>query len=54
MVLLEGPIKDIFKVKNYINGEWVESEGNIQARANVQPPAHIICPKFSLIQKTSH
>lgn len=26
MALLEEPIKEILKLKNYINGEWVESE----------------------------
>jgi len=28
MALLEEPIKEILKLKNYINGEWVESESD--------------------------
>ena len=29
MALLEEPIKEVMKLKNYINGEWVESESKI-------------------------
>ena len=29
MTILAEPIKDILDIKNYINGEWVESEGKI-------------------------
>lgn len=28
MALLEEPIKEVLKLKNYINGEWVESESD--------------------------
>jgi len=28
MAILEEPIKDVGLVKNYINGEWVESESD--------------------------
>ncbi len=30
MALLEEPIKEVLKLKNYINGEWVESKGEIR------------------------
>ena len=30
MAILEEPIKGVPLVKNYINGEWVESKGTIQ------------------------
>ena len=36
MPILEEPIKEILKIKNYINGEWIESEGDIK---NVINPA---------------
>jgi malonate-semialdehyde dehydrogenase (acetylating)/methylmalonate-semialdehyde dehydrogenase len=26
MVILEEPIKEVLELKNYINGEWVESK----------------------------
>ena len=26
MVILEEPIKEVFQLKNYINGEWVKSK----------------------------
>ncbi len=29
MVILEEPIEDVLNVRNYINGEWVESEGEL-------------------------
>ena len=29
MALLEEPIKGVKTIKNYINGEWVESKGKI-------------------------
>ena len=29
MALLEEPIKEVKIVKNYINGEWIESKGEI-------------------------
>ena len=29
MALLEEPIKEVRTLKNYIDGEWVESEGEI-------------------------
>lgn len=29
MAILEEPIKDIKTINNYINGEWVESKGEI-------------------------
>ena len=29
MAILEEPIKDIVEVKNYINGDWVESKGEM-------------------------
>ncbi|HUW44555.1 MAG TPA: aldehyde dehydrogenase family protein, partial [Dehalococcoidia bacterium] len=34
MAILEEPIKGIVEVKNYIDGEWVESEGEIQDVVN--------------------
>jgi len=30
MAILEEPIKEILKIKNYIDGEWIESEGDIK------------------------
>jgi len=36
MVLLEEPIKEVLVIKNYIGGEWVESEGELR---NVINPA---------------
>jgi len=29
MALLEEPIKEPLRLKNYISGEWVESEGQV-------------------------
>jgi malonate-semialdehyde dehydrogenase (acetylating)/methylmalonate-semialdehyde dehydrogenase len=29
MAILEEPVKDVLEVKNYINGEWVESKGEM-------------------------
>lgn len=29
MSLLEEPIKEVKKIKNYINGDWVESKGEL-------------------------
>ena len=29
MALLEEPIKEVKTIKNYIDGEWVESKGEI-------------------------
>jgi malonate-semialdehyde dehydrogenase (acetylating)/methylmalonate-semialdehyde dehydrogenase len=29
MAILEEPIKEILTIKNYIGGEWIESEGDI-------------------------
>ena len=29
MAMLEEPIKGVKEVKNYINGEWVDSKGKI-------------------------
>jgi malonate-semialdehyde dehydrogenase (acetylating)/methylmalonate-semialdehyde dehydrogenase len=34
MALLEEPIKEVLKLKNYINGEWVESKGEIRDVVN--------------------
>ena len=34
MVILDEPIKEVLTVKNYVGGEWVESEGNIQDVVN--------------------
>lgn len=34
MTILEEPIKKIFTVKNYIGGEWVDSEGKIKDVVN--------------------
>jgi hypothetical protein len=34
MAILEEPIKGIVEVKNYIDGEWVESQGEIQDVVN--------------------
>lgn len=45
MAILEEPIKDIIEVKNYINGEWVESKGKIQ---NVVNPA--TCKTIAKVQ----
>jgi hypothetical protein len=30
MAVLEEPIKEILEVKNYIDGEWVGSKGEVQ------------------------
>jgi malonate-semialdehyde dehydrogenase (acetylating)/methylmalonate-semialdehyde dehydrogenase len=30
MAILEEPLKEVVKIKNYINGEWVESNGEIK------------------------
>ena len=34
MAILEEPIKEVKTVKNYINGEWVESKGEVQDVVN--------------------
>ncbi len=34
MSILEEPIKELVQVKNYIDGEWVESEGEKQDVVN--------------------
>ena len=34
MAILEEPIKEVLKLKNYINGEWVESEGEVKDVVN--------------------
>jgi len=34
MALLEEPIKEVITIKNYINGEWVESKGDIEEIVN--------------------
>ena len=34
MALLEEPIKEVKTIKNFINGEWVESKGEIVETAN--------------------
>jgi len=34
MAILEEPIKEILEVKNYINGKWVKSKGEIQEIIN--------------------
>ncbi len=34
MAVLEEPIKGVLKVKNYINGEWVESKGDVHDVVN--------------------
>jgi malonate-semialdehyde dehydrogenase (acetylating)/methylmalonate-semialdehyde dehydrogenase len=34
MALLEEPIKDVKLLKNYINGEWVESKGELHSLVN--------------------
>jgi len=36
MAILEEPIKEVLELKNYINGEWIESESN-QIRDVVNP-----------------
>ncbi len=34
MAILEEPIKEVKKLKNYINGEWVESKGETKDVVN--------------------
>ena len=34
MAILEEPIKEVVEIKNYINGEWVESKGEIKDVVN--------------------
>ena len=34
MALLEEPIKEVLELRNYINGEWVESKGETQSVVN--------------------
>ena len=34
MAILEEPIKEVLELKNYINGEWVESEGEVRDVVN--------------------
>ena len=34
MALLEEPIKEVIQIKNYIDGEWIESQGNIREVIN--------------------
>lgn len=34
MAVLEEPIKEVLKLKNYINGEWVESKGEVKDVVN--------------------
>ncbi len=37
MAILEEPIKGVPMVKNYINGEWVESKGKNRKVSNNHP-----------------
>ena len=34
MAILEEPIKEVLELKNYIDGEWVKSEGEIKDVVN--------------------
>ena len=34
MALLEEPIKEVLLIKNFIDGEWVESKGEIKDVVN--------------------
>ncbi len=34
MAILEEPIKEVVEIKNYINGEWVESKGEVKDVVN--------------------
>lgn len=49
MAILEEPIKGIKEVKNYINGEWVESKGEVQDVIN--PATGKVIGKVSISTK---
>jgi malonate-semialdehyde dehydrogenase (acetylating) / methylmalonate-semialdehyde dehydrogenase len=34
MAILEGPVKGVPKIKNYVDGEWVESKGDVMDVVN--------------------
>ena len=34
MAILEEPIKEVIKLKNYVGGNWVESRGELQDIVN--------------------
>lgn len=46
MAVLEAPIKETMLLKNYINGEWVESKGDLQDVIN--PATHGIIAKVPM------
>ena len=45
MVILEEPIKTIMNIKNYIGGEWIDSQGEF---VDVVNPAKSIDAHFLL------
>ncbi len=47
MAVLEEPIKGVKEVKNYINGEWVDSKGQIVGCGSILlPEGHREMPYF--------
>ncbi len=49
MTILDEPIKEVMNIKNYIDGEWIESEGDIVDVVN--PASQKVIAKFPVSTK---